>query len=217
MSVRLSRPVTIGAPARRLAGSGVAGLLGAAVVAAVGPSWLIPLAVWIPGALVYVVWMWWSIWPLGPQQTMRDARREDPGRTLADLALLSASLVSLLALGLVLVRANHTTGLDKGLLVGSCVLSVVLGWAVVHTVYTLRYADLYYAGEPGGIDFGDEPPAYADFAYLAWTIGMTFQVSDTNLRASPIRRMALRHALLSYVFGALIIATTINLIAGLGK
>ena len=96
--------------------------------------------------------------------------------------------------------------------------SVVLAWAVVHTVFSLRYADLYYEGEPGGIDFNeDDPPSYSDFAYLAWTIGMTFQVSDTDLKTQAIRRTALRHGLLSYMFGALIIATTINLIAGLGK
>jgi uncharacterized membrane protein len=104
------------------------------------------------------------------------------------------------------------------LLVGLGVASIVLAWSVVHTVFILRYAKLYYEGEPGGVDFNEEnPPCYTDFAYLALTIGMTFQVSDTNLKSRDIRRTALRHALLSYVFGALIIATTINLIAGLSK
>jgi uncharacterized membrane protein len=70
----------------------------------------------------------------------------------------------------------------------------------------------------GGVDFNAEgAPCYIDFAYLALTIGMTFQVSDTNLKTTNIRRTALRHALLSYAFGTLIIATTINLIAGLTK
>jgi uncharacterized membrane protein len=68
------------------------------------------------------------------------------------------------------------------------------------------------------VDFNeDDAPDYRDFAYLAFTIGMTFQVSDTTLQTSEIRRTALRHALLSYVFGAVVIATTINLVAGLGK
>jgi uncharacterized membrane protein len=82
----------------------------------------------------------------------------------------------------------------------------------------VSYAKLYYQGEGGGVDFNEEePPCYSDFAYLVLTIGVTFQVSDTNLKTKEIRRTALRHALLSYVFGALIIATTINLIAGLTK
>jgi uncharacterized membrane protein len=202
----------------RLAASGVAGAVGAIVVAAVGPWWLIALAAWILAALVYVVWMWLTIWPLGSRETAEQARREDLGRATTDIVLLSASFVSLLAIGLVLVRAGQMTGLDKGLLVGTCVLSIVLAWTVVHTVFTVRYADLYYDGESGGIDFNeDDPPCYADFAYLAWTIGMTFQVSDTDLKTKTIRRTALRHAILSYVFGALIVATTVNLIAGLGK
>ena len=68
----------------------------------------------------------------------------------------------------------------------------------------------------GGVDFNeDRRPRYSDFAYLAFTIGMTFQVSDTDLTSKAMRTTALRHALLSYVFGTAIIATTINLIAGL--
>lgn len=81
-----------------------------------------------------------------------------------------------------------------------------------------RYAELYYDDEPGGIDFGDSHlPAYSDFAYLAFTVGMTFQVSDTEVTGSMLRKAVLRQALLSYVFGAVIIATLINLVAGLGK
>jgi uncharacterized membrane protein len=201
-----------------LAVSAAAGLFAVAIAGVLAPWWLIPLAGWMPASAIYVAWMWSSIWWLGPEDTARHAQQEDPRRAAAGIALLSASVVSLLALGLVLVRSGQTNGLAKGLLIGSCVASVVLSWAVVHTVFSLRYADLYYSGEPGGIDFNDdEPPCYSDFAYLAWTIGMTFQVSDTDLQTKAIRRTALRHGLLSYMFGALIIATTINLIAGLAK
>ena len=88
----------------------------------------------------------------------------------------------------------------------------------MHTVYTLQYARLYYSDEPGGIDFNQAaPPRYADFAYLSLTMGMTFQVSDTDLQTSTIRATALRQALLSYLFGVVIVATTINLIASLGS
>jgi uncharacterized membrane protein len=201
-----------------LAVSAAAGLFAVAIAGVLAPWWLIPLAGWMPASAIYVAWMWSAIWWLGPEDTARHAQQEDPRRAAAGIALLSASVVSLLALGLVLVRSGQTNGLAKGLLIGSCVASVVLSWAVVHTVFSLRYADLYYSGEPGGIDFNDdEPPCYSDFAYLAWTIGMTFQVSDTDLQTKAIRRTALRHGLLSYMFGALIIATTINLIAGLAK
>jgi len=88
----------------------------------------------------------------------------------------------------------------------------------VHTVFALRYARLFYADPPGGIDFknhGTEPPDYRDFAYVAFTIGMTFQVSDTDIQSRIVRRTVLRHALLSFFFGAVILATTVNVIASL--
>jgi uncharacterized membrane protein len=135
-----------------------------------------------------------------------------------DLLLVCGSVMSLVAVGLVLVKAHHETGADKVLLVGMSVASIVLAWATVHTVYTLRYAKLYYAGGPPAVQFHDpRAPSYPDFAYLALTIGMTFQVSDTDLRTTAFRRLAIRHALLSYMFGVLIIAATINLIAGLSQ
>jgi uncharacterized membrane protein len=98
------------------------------------------------------------------------------------------------------------------------VLTVVLSWTVVHTVYMLRYAQLYYARGGKGVEFnGGEPPDYRDFAYLAFTIGMTYQVSDTDLTTKPIRRTATHHALLSYLFGTVVVAMTINVVASLVK
>jgi uncharacterized membrane protein len=95
---------------------------------------------------------------------------------------------------------------------------VFVSWTLVHTVFTLKYARRYCSGTAGGIDFnGTGAPDYPDFAYLAFTIGMTFQVSDTNIRSRPIRRTALRHAWLSFPLGAVIIATSINLVSGLAK
>jgi uncharacterized membrane protein len=96
------------------------------------------------------------------------------------------------------------------------VVSVALTWGLVHTVFTLRYARTYYRPPVGGIDFNeDDPPTYLDFAYLALTIAMTFQVSDTNLTTKSMRRIALAHALLSYLYGAVIIALVINVVSSL--
>jgi uncharacterized membrane protein len=202
----------------RVARAAPVGAAAAIVVAIIGPWWLIPLTAWDATALVFIIGLWYRLAPLNAAGTAALAQREDPSRATADLLLIGASLVSLLAVGLVLVRASHQQGLDKGLLVGASVLSIVLAWSIVHTVYMLRYARAYYRGSPGGVSFNeDDPPVYLDFAYLALTIGMTFQVSDTDLQSKEIRRLALRHALLSYVFGTLIIATTVNLVAGLGK
>jgi uncharacterized membrane protein len=100
------------------------------------------------------------------------------------------------------------------------VVSVALSWALVNTVYAFKYARLYYFDEPdvGGIDFKqEEPPSYSDFAYLAFTVGMSFAVSETEPTSSRTRKVALGHALFSYVFGTGILAVAINLVTNLGQ
>lgn len=193
------------------------------VVAAVPVSMTTTVALgllvgWDVASLVYITWVWSTIRNRDAQGTAQRATSTDPDRTLTDLLLLSAAVASLVAVGFVLVRAGQQHGIQELLQVGLGLVSVVLSWALVHTVFMLRYAQLYYAGDDGGIDFNQaDPPTYTDFAYLAFTIGMTFQVSDTPLRSRVIRRSALRHALLSYLFGTGILATTINLVASLSS
>jgi uncharacterized membrane protein len=154
---------------------------------------------------------------MGSSATASHSTREDPGRAGADLIVLIAAVASLGAVGLVLAEASAARGWQQSLYAGLGVASIVLSWFTVHTLFTVRYARLYYTSESGGVNFHQaKPPSYLDFAYLAFTIGMTFQVSDTDLESPTIRHSALRHALLSYLFGAVILATTINLVAGLG-
>jgi uncharacterized membrane protein len=153
----------------------------------------------------------------GPAGRPRHALAEDPGRATVDLLVVLAALASLGAVSALLAVGGSGSG-NKTVDAAASVGSVAPAWAAVHTVFTTRYAALYYGGADGGIDFNeDDPPSYGDFAYLSFTIGMTFQVSDTDLKTKPIRRTALRHGLLSYLFGTVIIATMINLVAGLGK
>jgi uncharacterized membrane protein len=175
-----------------------------------------PLVGWDVATLVYLTWVWLLIWPMNAEETAQHAVRNDPTRTTAEIVLLLAATASLVSVGFVLARAAETTGTSELLRVGLGVLSVVLSWMVVHTIFTLRYARLYYFDVDGGIDFNQpEPPDYGDFAYVAFSIGMTFQVSDTALSTRDIRRTVLRHALLSYLFGTGVLATTINLVASL--
>lgn len=202
----------------RVGMSAGAGLVAGAVAGVFGPWQLAPLIGWDVMALSWVVMIWSVIWPMNAEQTAARAGHEDPTRPLADVLLIFAAVASLVAVGFVLVRARHTGGLTELLQVALAIASIVLSWALVHTSFTLRYARMYYTGPDGGISFNQtEAPAYADFAYLAFTLGMTFQVSDTKLETQEARRIALRHALVSYLFGTVIVAVTINLIAGLGK
>ena len=181
-------------------------------------SWMYaPLAGWDAAAIVFLVWVWVSIYGRDAQGTANLAVREDPGSARADLLLLLASIASLAAVGVLLSQGGNTEHTPKILAAGLGIVSVVISWTLVHTLYTLRYARMFYMNK-GGIDFNsDEPPQYSDFAYLAFTIGMTFQVSDDDFTTNEFRRVALHHALLSFLFGTVILASTINLIDGLGK
>jgi uncharacterized membrane protein len=151
-----------------------------------------------------------------PGETKQNALREDPSVHLSELLVLTAGVAILAAVGLLLYRAGGATGGTKAYLITLGVVSVALSWALVHVTFTLRYARAYYGQPEGGVDFNeDEPPNYLDFAYLAVTIGMTFQVSDTNLTTKEMRRIALGHSLLSYLFGAVIVALVINVVSSL--
>jgi uncharacterized membrane protein len=175
-----------------------------------------PLVGWGVAGLTFEVWSWLSIGGMDATETRSHATRDDPSRATSDLLLLMANLASLAAVVSVIVDAGQSEGPAKAWLGGVALLSVAVSWVLVQTLYTLRYARLYYSDNPGGIDFNTtEPPRYADFAYLAFTMGMAYQVSDTALQTSAFRAVVLRHALVSYVFGSVILATTINLVVGL--
>ena len=201
----------------------VAGVVVGAVTAAVTApfaAWQVSaLLGWSAAALTFVVLAWSVMLPADAARTRDVAMRLDESRLGADLMVLVAAVASLVGVGFILLKASSEHGAALALLTGLGVLSVLLAWTVVHTIYTLRYADLYYTDEIGsGIDFNDDDkPDYRDFAYLALTIGMTYQVSDTNISEKAIRRTALRHALLSYVFGTVVIAVTINVVASLAR
>ena len=177
-----------------------------------------PLIGWDAAAIVYVVWCGQAIVRLSPTETARDATREDPGRTTADMMLVAAAVASLVGIGVVLVEAGSASGGVRAGLAGVGLASLVCSWFAVHTVFTLHYARLFYSGgRGGGVNFHqDLPPRYTDFAYLAFTIGMTFQVSDTEINDPRIRATILRHGLISYLFGAGIVAAAINLVVSLG-
>lgn len=194
----------------------LAGLCAGILVGVLYSPVLGPLAGWDSAAAVYLVLVWRTIWPLNAHDTARLAIRADPNRPLRDALLLGACLASLLGVGLVLVTAGPIRGVSEQLHIAVGIISVLLSWAVIHTVFTARYARLYYTGIDGGINFNQKaPPRYSDFAYVAFTVGTTFQISDTNLASNEMRVTALFHGLLSYLFGAVIIAVTVNLLAGL--
>jgi uncharacterized membrane protein len=196
--------------------------IAAGVVAAAGATPLLGvagglLAGWAVLGAVSVAWVLLLVWPMDAEQTRAHATAEDPGRHMARLVAILGSVASLGAVAVVIIEAKHAPPVLSALLAGVAVLSVAVSWALIQVDYLLRYAHLYYAEPVGGIDFNqDDPPQYTDFAYFSVGLGMTYQVADTNLRDNTMRRIVIAQTLLAYLFGAIILATIINLVTSLG-
>jgi uncharacterized membrane protein len=201
---------------KRVVAGSVVGLTAAVIARVEGASWAVTaLCASDFAALVFIVWVGITVAKADAATTARLARAEDASRAAAEGVLIGAGAASLIAVAFTLVQAGSAHAPARGLLSALAIGSVALAWTSSHTVYLLRYARSYYSPPDGGIDFHGDTPDYLDFAYLALTIGMCFQVSDTDLTGKRVRRCALHHALLSYLFGTVIVAVTVNLIASL--
>jgi uncharacterized membrane protein len=193
------------------------------VAAALVVAWFVPwqltvLVAWDVTAALVVGTVWISIGRFTPEETKEFATKEDDSRAGTHFLLLGAALASLVGVVLAFLKANSGAHREEVLLEAFGIATIVCSWLLVHTVFALRYAHVYYTEPEGGIDFkskGQERPDYVDFAYTAFTVGMTFQVSDTDITRREMRRQVLRHALISFLFGAVILATTVNVIASL--
>ena len=175
------------------------------------------VAGWIAGATTVLLWTWIPIFGLDAEATAALSIREDNSRTAARGLLVGSASASLVGVMCALFAASQdrSSTIELLLTVGA-VMTVVVSWLTIQTVFTLRYAHRYYLAPVGGIDFpGSKSPSYHDFAYVSFTIGMTYQVSDTEISSPVIRRLALQQALLAYVFGVVIIAVVINIVAGI--
>lgn len=188
---------------------------------------------WVVFALVQALWTWRVLAPMGIEETRAHAVAEDPARGVMDLILLVATGGSLAGVALLLIGSSGGSPDSapwEGLL---GIASVAASWILVHTMFVVRYADLYYtelteagvselsaldADQVGSISFNQKSfPVYRDFAYVSFTLGMTYQISDTNISSSAMRREVLRHCLISYVLGAVIVAVSVNLVVSLAQ
>jgi uncharacterized membrane protein len=204
--------------ARRALLSLAAGLAAGVFVGLLASWQLMPLVSWTVTVAVVLTWVWRISWPQDHRGTERLAEEESRTRS-TDAWLLAAAGASLVIVAVALVQASGRSATAVASVLLS-VLSVTLSWALVNTVYAFKYARLYYLDEPdtGGIDFKQEaPPAYSDFAYLAFTVGMSFAVAETEPTSTHVRRVALGHALLSYAFGTGVLAVAINLVTNLSQ
>ncbi|MER5470634.1 DUF1345 domain-containing protein [Streptomyces sp. NPDC002935] len=190
-------------------------VLGALVGVAVGLSTDVDLGLLAGIAateLSFVLAGWVVLWPMTATATRHNARREDFRPMTDELVVVVVALCGMFAIVLLLVRGQADNGQAAAV---TALCGVFTAWAALHLMYATRYAYLYYEAG-GGIDFNsDNPPAYRDFFYFSYNLGMTYQVSDTDVSSSKIRSIVLRHSLLSYVFGTSILATAINVVVGI--
>lgn len=191
----------------------IVGAIVAALTAVFGKLEFVPVAGWDAAALVILLVITTDMRGADAEHTSIVARRDDMNHSLSDAIVLTASLASLGAVIYLLVSKDSSM-----LHIGFGLLSIVISWATVHMLYALRYAAMYYSDPEGGIDFNShEQPRFSDFLYLAYTVGMTYQIADTDIETSTFRRVIIGHAILSFVFGTAIIATTINFLVNLSK
>jgi len=183
------------------------------------------LIVWITFAMTVIIMNWIIILTSHPREVRRIAKLQDSSRAVLFLFVLVAAIASLGAIVFLLqsTKEHHNAHVTGNILLAMA--SVVVSWWLVHTIFTLRYAHMYYDTDTddggkkpfGGLDFPNKElePDYLDFVYFSFVIGMTFQVSDVTISARDIRRQALLHALISFVFNTTIVALSINIISSM--
>jgi len=191
------------------------------------PSWLRPAAriivAWNFGTTSFLSLAWLLIVSATPQKMRFHTQHQDEGRWTILTFVVSAACTSLLAIFFMLKdnKGLPTTILTLHVLLAG--LTVVCSWLLMHTMFALHYAHYYYrdrhaSGEAqtGGLDFPNEQqPDYWDFLYFSFVIGMTCQVSDVQVTSRVMRRLALVHGIVTFFFNTVILALSINIIAGL--
>ncbi|WP_412168499.1 DUF1345 domain-containing protein [Curtobacterium flaccumfaciens pv. flaccumfaciens] len=196
---------------------GIGVLVGVALTFTGAPS-LGPLAAWCTAGLIALVQVWHKCWRQDADGTERLAREESETR-VSDNALIVACFASLAAVVLALSEASQARDPASVAAIMLGVLDTMVAWALVNTVYALKYARMFFLDHRGGgFDVKqDGRPTYSDFAYFAFTIGMSYAAPEIEPDDSETRRKALPHALLSYFFGTVLIAVAINLVTNLGQ
>jgi len=204
------------------AAAGVAVSLGCAtLVPQLRPSTAL-IAGWDTFCAVYLGLVFHAITRKGPADIRARAAQEDQGQAVILLLILTACIASVAAVARELSLAQTEQGLNKAIYVADGVVTLAASWLLMQVVYALHYAHEYYTPDPasgkdvGGLAFpGDKPPDYWDFLHFSIVIGVASQTADIAFTNGPMRRLGTVHSLIAFVFNTLIVALTINLVAGL--
>lgn len=171
-----------------------------------------------------LILIWLRIAVAEPAVCKRTAKLQDPNRTAIFLSVVLGAFASLFAVAFLLSSAKGLSAAKMTGHVAMAITTVVTSWCLIHTMFALRYAHIFYlrnderadARGGSGLKFpGEAEPDYLDFAYFSFVLGMTCQVSDVQITSRRIRRLALVHGALAFVFNTAILALSINLVSGL--
>lgn len=207
---------------RILISAGVAGAVYLLTQAASLTPLIRVVLLWDVFALVYNITCWSVFFNRKVEDIRKYARKEDGSRTFVFVVILLACFASMLMV-LLLMISDESRETDKVLYIPVAIAGILFSWGMVHTMFAFHYAHIYYDDDEdkvqkqaGGLEFPrEEEPDYLDFAYFSFVIGMTFQVSDVEISARKLRRIALLHGLLAFMLNTFVVALTINLVAGL--
>jgi uncharacterized membrane protein len=181
---------------------------------------------WDSAAGCFIVLMTMMMCDCGIDRIQARAAAQDEGQGLTLVLAVTAATASILAIAVELSLAKEDHGWIKPLRVGLAFATIALSWFFTHLIFALHYAHEYYApdtcpdqdghAERGGLGFpGNEPPDYWDFVHFAVIIGVASQTADISFTSKPLRRIGTIHGVLSFVFNTVVLALTINLLAGL--
>jgi uncharacterized membrane protein len=176
------------------------------------------LLAWDSGAAAYLLTTWTLFLRADETEVRSRAAAEDEGVPVLLLIVLAAIAASLWAVVDAMIAAK-SAGPNVKFMIATCAgATLMLSWLVLQSVFTLHYAHRHFgdgAGKPG-IDYPGEPPtSYMDFAYLSFSVGATFQVSDNSILTSQLRKLVTAHAATAYFYNTAILALGINIIASL--
>lgn len=180
------------------------------------------LAIWLVYSLSSLAMTWFTIVTVHPRELPKMSQLEDSSRLLIFLFVLASAMAGMGSVVVLLTAAKAETAFWARIDIAAAVLAVLSSWATIHTLFTLRYAHLYYDHDRetekrnGGLDFPDcKDPDYLDFAYFSFVVGMTSQTSDVSISDRSLRRLALIHGLIAFFFNVIVVALTINVVSGI--
>jgi uncharacterized membrane protein len=176
---------------------------------------------WSLGVAVYLALAWWLCERFDARQTRERAQAQDEPSMVLFFLMLLATMACVAAIVVMMQQNRNYSGAERSLHIALSVVALMASWLFIQTIFAFRYAHRYYQearhSKPGGpgLKFpGGLDPDYFDFLYYAYGVGMTSQVSDVQATSREMRRLTLVHSVLSFGFNMLVLALSINVVAG---